>query len=251
MAEGPSAPGAAPAFQQLLKVQDLDTALTQLRHRRQHLEERRQLEEVDRRHHELEAEAAPLRRDLEALARRQGEIEAQVAAAEERRAVLEARLYAPATALRDLEAMAGEVDHLKVRRRHLEDEELEVMERQEELERALAPLAEEQQDVEERRRTLAAALADAEAEVAREEAALVPQREAEAKELPDDLAVRYERLRARLGGTGAARLAGDRCDGCHLSLPSMELERIRHLPPEAVVTCEHCGRILVRPPCSS
>jgi predicted nucleic acid-binding Zn-ribbon protein len=26
----------------------------------------------------------------------------------------------------------------------------------------------------------------------------------------------------------------------------MELDRIRHLPPEEVVTCEQCGRILVR-----
>ena len=31
-------------------------------------------------------------------------------------------------------------------------------------------------------------------------------------------------LRAHLGGVGAARLVGDRCDGCHLTLPSVELE---------------------------
>ena len=59
------------------------------------------------------------------------------------------------------------------------------------------------------------------------------------------LAARYETLRARLKGTGAARLIGTRCDGCHLELSSGEVEKIRALPPGEVATCEQCGRILV------
>jgi predicted nucleic acid-binding Zn-ribbon protein len=46
-------------------------------------------------------------------------------------------------------------------------------------------------------------------------------------------------------GTGAARLIGSHCDGCHLELPSMEVERIRALPAGEVATCEQCGRILI------
>jgi predicted nucleic acid-binding Zn-ribbon protein len=42
-----------------------------------------------------------------------------------------------------------------------------------------------------------------------------------------------------------ARLVGNHCDGCHLTLPAMELDRIRHLPEDELVTCEQCGRILV------
>ena len=63
--------------------------------------------------------------------------------------------------------------------------------------------------------------------------------------LPADLADRYEVLRSHLGGVGAARLVGDRCDGCHLTLSSVEVERIRHLPPEEFATCPQCDRILV------
>ena len=63
--------------------------------------------------------------------------------------------------------------------------------------------------------------------------------------VPPALAERYEALRARLKGTGAARLVGSRCDGCHLELPSVEVERIRALPPGEIITCEQCGRILV------
>ena len=62
---------------------------------------------------------------------------------------------------------------------------------------------------------------------------------------PSELAQRYEVLRSRLGGVGAARLVGDRCDGCHLTLSSVEVERIRRLPPEEFATCAQCDRILV------
>ena len=66
-----------------------------------------------------------------------------------------------------------------------------------------------------------------------------------ARGLPDDLAERYEFLRSRLGGVGAARLVGDRCGGCHLNLPSVEIERIRRLPADEFATCPQCDRILV------
>ena len=72
-------------------------------------------------------------------------------------------------------------------------------------------------------------------------------RATEAARLPEALASRYETLRSRLAGIGAARIVDGRCGGCHLSLPSVELDRIKHLAPDAVVTCDQCGRILVRP----
>ena len=82
----------------------------------------------------------------------------------------------------------------------------------------------------------------ADAVVAAELSTLEASRSIEAARLPADLLERYETLRARLGGVGAARLVGNRCDGCHLELPSAEVDRIRHLPPGEVVTCDQCGR---------
>ena len=64
--------------------------------------------------------------------------------------------------------------------------------------------------------------------------------------VPPELLARYEALRAKLGGTGAARVVGGSCGGCHLVLPSMEVDRIKKAPPDAVITCDQCGRILVR-----
>jgi hypothetical protein len=73
----------------------------------------------------------------------------------------------------------------------------------------------------------------------------VSARSAEAALLPTALSARYETLRARLKGTGAARLLGTHCAGCHLELSSGEVEKIRALPPGQVATCDQCGRILV------
>ena len=42
-----------------------------------------------------------------------------------------------------------------------------------------------------------------------------------------------------------ARLVGNNCNGCHLTLSAVAIDRIHALPPDAIATCEECGRILV------
>jgi predicted nucleic acid-binding Zn-ribbon protein len=88
-------------------------------------------------------------------------------------------------------------------------------------------------------------VAESEVEIDAALAEAIPARAAEAALLPTALSGRYETLRARLKGTGAARLVRSHCDGCHLELSSGEVEKIRALPPGEVATCEQCGRILV------
>ena len=79
--------------------------------------------------------------------------------------------------------------------------------------------------------------------IAEEESA----RAAAAANVPAELLSEYERLRTRLGGIGAARLEHGTCMGCRMKLPATELDRIKHQPPDALVHCDQCGRILVRP----
>jgi len=70
-------------------------------------------------------------------------------------------------------------------------------------------------------------------------------RAAIAADLPADLLDLYDRLRAQ-HGVGAAALRHGRCEGCHLSLNTVDLGRIRAAPPDEVIRCEECRRILVR-----
>jgi predicted nucleic acid-binding Zn-ribbon protein len=234
-------------FETLLRVQDLDTHLSQLRHRRTALPERVELTEVETALGSLDQRIAEAEGRRGGLLARQAELEQHVAAIDQRRQAIEKRMYSDtASAARDLQAMNEEVHHLESRRSELEDVELELMEEQEPVDRELAELAAERSPLLERVATLQVSVAEAETAVDAELRSAEASRATEAAALPPDLAERYEKLRVRLKGTGAARLIGNRCDGCHLELPSVEVERIRHLPPDEVVTCDQCGRILVR-----
>ncbi|MHB8219482.1 MAG: zinc ribbon domain-containing protein [Acidimicrobiales bacterium] len=231
----------------LVEVQDLDISLAQLEHRRAALPERRELAAADARMAQLDAQIAGLERERQVLLDRQGQMDAQVAGLSARRKVLEDRLYSSrGSAARDLQALDAEIRQLAQHRADIEEAELAVMEEQEPIDAELARLAGERDQLESAAGSLRTALAASDA-VARAEIADVERaRGAAASRLPTALGDHYEVLRARLGGIGAARLVGNRCDGCHLELPSAEVDRIRHLPPGTVVTCDQCGRILVR-----
>ena len=86
------------------------------------------------------------------------------------------------------------------------------------------------------------------AEIAEEAGKAQDRRAGVTAEEPADLLALYEKLRAQHGGTGAAALRGGRCQGCHLSLNTVDLNRIRAAAPDEVLRCEECRRILVRTP---
>jgi uncharacterized protein len=157
------------------------------------------------------------------------------------------RMYsARGSATRDLQAMDEEVRHLALRKSEVEDAELEAMEEQESLDAQVAELDLRRARLEETAVQLRGAATEAEAAIDADLAAARDERQAGFGRLPSDLAQQYEALRARLGGTGAARLVGNRCEGCHLDLPAVDIDRIKRLPDDAIVTCDQCGRILVR-----
>ena len=230
----------------LLVVQDLDTLLSQLAHRRVVLAERSGLTGLEAELQALANEKAALLAQRSVLATTQKELEEQIAALDERSSGIEKRMYAArGSSTRDLQAMDEEVRHLNQRRRELEDEELVAMVDQEPIDAALASLATRTAPIEEKAGSLREEVAVGQAEIDAELATASASRAAEAALLPEALAARYEGLRTRLKGTGAARLIGHRCDGCHLELSSAEVERIRATTPDSVVTCDQCGRILV------
>lgn len=230
----------------LIDVQDLDTAISQLQHRRSTLPERQELARLTAALGDVQKHVSEVQASRAELADRQQALEADIAASTARREALEQRMYAArGTPARDLQAMDDEIRHLRQRRSEMEDAELEVMV-------ALEPIDTELATFEARGAALRAGAEKIRAELAAAESGIdaqlvvqVAARDSAADSLPGDLRSRYETLRSRLGGTGAARLVGSRCSGCHLALPSMEVDRIRRLPPGTVVTCEQCGRILV------
>lgn len=234
-------------IQALLTLQDLDTAIDQHRHQRATLPERGELVS-------LEGAVASTTRAREEVARRRAEIvavqegaEAELAASEERLAVVRRRMGSgDAASARDVTALSSGIDHLVERVSHLEDEVLAAMEERAPLDEQIALSDSELAGYAERRQALQAALTVSESRLDQEIVQLEDGRQAARAALAPERLALYDRLRPRLGGVAVARLVGSHCDGCHLTLPATEIDRLRREPPDALLYCDQCGRILIR-----
>lgn len=235
----------SPELEALLRVQEHDTAADQLRHRRATLPAQAELDAARAAIAALDTEATAVTAARDAVAEREAKLEADAATIAERVAELEKRLYAGTGAPAVLQAIQHEIDQLKARHATLDDDTLLAMEEREPLDEQLTALAE-------RRAALAGDIARLETEVAAAQAEIDAElatvhagRDEAAAAIAPELLERYGKLRDRLGGVGAARLVGNSCSGCHLTVSASELDHLRHQKDGAVATCEQCGRILV------
>jgi predicted nucleic acid-binding Zn-ribbon protein len=149
---------------------------------------------------------------------------------------------------KDTLAITEEMSALVIRVSRFEDDLLEVMESQEACQTAHKQIEQAITDLE---GDLAAATQerdDALAAIVAQGRAVVGRRDAEVRGIDAALLKRYDTIRSRLGGVGAVRLWGGRCEGCQMELPPGDLDKISRTAPDQVVLCEECGRILVRVP---
>lgn len=235
------------AFEALLQVQESDTTADQLRHRWATLPERSELAALEQRLIETDARLSEVRARREDVTHRQARLEDAVRSFDARVGQIEQRLYSgTVTASRDLQAMSEEVTSIKRRRSSVEDDVLAAMEEGEPLSTEVEALEAERSELEAKVARVRALLAEAEAGIDDEIASEKAARASAAENVPGDLMRTYEGLRSKLRGVGAARLVGASCSGCHLVLPAAEVARVKREPPDALVFCDQCGRILVR-----
>ena len=243
-------------LERLLDLQSHDTRLAQLEHRHAQLPERAELHRLERDLAGLDeriAAAETHHAGLERLQRRYDDDLSSVLAKRERERGL---LYSgQITAIRELQSLEEEVAALGRRQRVVEDKLLEVMEELESAGAELAELRTGREELAARIGVTADHLSAAAAEIDGERDRVRADRGAVAGEIAADLLERYEGLRIQIGGVAVARLEGTSCLGCYLTLPLMEVDRLRRLPDvgeappggidEGSATCASCGRILV------
>jgi uncharacterized protein len=234
------------ALEDLLVVQEHDSAADRLRHKKETLPERARLAEIEDGLGALDASVVDVGGRRDEIVRRQQRHEDELASVEAKIGEVEKRLYSGAVNVpRELQAMEADVASLKRHRSDIEDRVLEAMQEREPLDAEVSTLEQQraalEAEVDQLRDAIAAQTDDIDAELASE----LEARTAAAASIPDDLLSQYERLRTTNGGVGAARLVNGRCSGCHLTLPATELDRIRRHDAHTVVLCDQCGRILV------
>lgn len=239
---------AAPEQQlRLLDLQAIDIRMTQLAHSRASLPEHARLIELVRDVADLDAELVRARMSVGDLEREVAKAEADVAQVRARAARDQARLDSGLGTAKDLQALQHELQSLAARQSHLEDIELEVMERAETAEAELAELQRRRADLGAIVSDVEAARDQADETLRAEERDLVGPRAQLVEQVGPELLALYDKIR-RSSGIGAAALARRRCGGCQLELNNVNLDRIRAAAADEVLRCEECRRILVRTP---
>lgn len=230
----------------LLSLQEHDATLDRLRHRHETLPEREVLARAEATGAALDAEIKALTAQRDALAREEQRLDDEAKSLREKAKAVDKKMYSgEISSPKELQSMQADIDQMLRHQETLETTELELMEQREPLDESLlelnarrVALVTESTDV---HVVLATAVHEIEVEAAVERAA----RDAIAAELDVALVADYERVRARNGGAGAARLVGSTCQGCHLTIPATEVALIKKSPDGSISHCDNCGAILV------
>ena len=235
------------ALDDLLVVQAFDITADQLRHRRAHLPERAELTTSQTQLRALEQRSAEVQERRDELTRNEKRLEDEVAMVRDKAEQTNKTLYSGTVNVpRELTALQDEMGALSRRQRQLEDQELELMEQAEPLDADLVAFAAERVQLDEQAMRLLARIAEDEVTIDAELADVVAKRGDAVTGIPDDLLAEYESLRGALGGIGIAKLTGNRCEGCHLTLSAVDVDRIRRAPDDEIPHCTECNRLLVR-----
>jgi predicted nucleic acid-binding Zn-ribbon protein len=231
----------------LLAVQEHDTSIDQLLHRRAHLPSRAELDSVMAELAGLETSATDVESTRRGFGRDQQRLEDEIASLNERANHHDKTLYSGTIGNpRELQSLQDEIASLKRRISQLEDQEIEVMEQLEPLDAQLAAFAASRATLDERGGALRAQIAEEEVAIDGELERVRRERDELASTVDPELLTEYDELRKRSGGIAIARLVGGSCGGCHLSLPAVDVDRIKKLSPDAPAHCEECGRLLAR-----
>jgi predicted nucleic acid-binding Zn-ribbon protein len=232
--------------QKLLALAAEDVALAQLTHRKRTLPEFAAVEAAQEAQRTLSDDVVRAETEVRDLDREQKRLEADVDTVRQREARDQSRMDSGGATPKEITGLQHELESLKRRQSDLEDQVLELMERRETADAALATaqggLAGAQADQERAEQQRDDVLADI-ADAMRQHQA---KRDEIAASVTPPLLALYDRIAKQTGSTGAAHLHARRCEGCRIEFYGTELATYRNADPHTVLRCENCGRILVR-----
>jgi predicted nucleic acid-binding Zn-ribbon protein len=229
---------------ELLRLQAADTRIAQLTHAAATLPQAKELAALQPEVEALRARWIAATGELEDARAELGRVESDVDLVEKRMQRDNERVQ-HTSSVKDVQALEAELAALAKRRSDLEEIELTVMQRVEDLEKALAAVEAERAAQDEKVQALEAAR-DAETQkLTAQREALAADRATIAGALPEDLVALYERQRARYG-IGAAALVQGISMGSNVKLTESDLAEIRRAAADDVVLCPDSGAILIR-----
>ena len=233
-------------FEALLGVQDLDILIDQLRFKRDHLEARTELADAIVQAKTLMPQHLELQAQLAAATQCEKKIDDEVQKVRSKADDVNRKLYSGSvTASKELQALQADLDALKAHVSKLEDDELEQMVVREEIERAFGDAVQRLNELQATVQRCDASIVTSEADIDAQLQAERGRRAEAAALITPELLDDYETRRANNRGQGVARLIGDTCQACRLSIPATEVDQVRHDTTGTAWYCDNCGAILV------
>lgn len=229
----------------LLELAELDAELSRIVHRSKHLAEQQAYEQAQNDYQAANDRLAVLRIALEDLDGQISRLESEIDSVRQRedrdRSLLQSGTVNP----KQLAELQHELETLERRQSSLEDSQLEVMERLEDLQgqqsTELATIASLENELGFVRQARDTALA----EIDQTRHDRSQRRDEVTASLDSDLVALYERQRAA-SGIGAGLLQGRRCGACRIEIDQGEMSRIAAAADNEVLRCPECGAILLR-----
>jgi len=230
----------------LMELQRIDSAIMAANNRLKNLPEHEQIKAIQTRLAAGAADLAVAEAELAdvAIDLRRSEVDVEQVA--DRMKKDEVRLAAGTGLPKDLETLQHELVTLAKRKAELEDGELEIMMRHDAAKEKVATLKSDEEGLVKLELELNIRIENAKTEIAQEIALRQSERTLVLPKIGSELLDLYTKIAAKEGGVGAALLVGNKCDGCHLAINAIEVERIKTLASDEVLRCEECRRILVR-----
>lgn len=227
----------------ILELQAADTMADQLRHRREHLPERDQ----------LQAAKNALVRWNEArmvTRKRVEELGATIERAERDSHEIDTRLerlnqqMKTVIAPREAEALQHEIAGLREQRSELDDVELSALDEQSTADDELRALLDQEGELTETYIVADKEASSAETDIDGELARIATRLDSLRAAVDKKILRRYDRLREQ-HLVAAATLSGSRCEGCHLDLSPAEVDDVKDSVAEGgLADCPQCGRLL-------
>ncbi|MFM8841907.1 MAG: zinc ribbon domain-containing protein [Actinomycetota bacterium] len=222
----------------LIELQDLDLQIARLDHQAKTLpvlKELAQATEGFESHDALAVASATEKSDIEVEFRRS---EADVEQVTARITKDQHYVDSGQASAKDLQNLLGELESLKRRKQELEEVELEIMVRIDDVESRRKHHDSERARFSSEVERLTADRDLALAEIDSKRSEVVRERDGKAVAVSKELLDLYLKIKDSNGGIGAARLKDGQCEGCHLSINAVELTRIKSLPDDELVRCE-------------
>ena len=224
----------------LYAVQLSDIAISQAQHRLAHLPESTTYQLA-------KSASANAIAELAALDKRSADAGAEITGLEKQAHEIDSTLarlnkqMKTIIAPREAEALQHEIATCTTNRSALDDSELELLEIVEQCDKASVALGSHVELTREALAVAEQALRAARATVNAEIAQLVEQRSAQSLVVSPSLLSIYDAKRKHRPDGAVSKLNGPTCSGCHLDLPTSEIDRLHKLPADELPECPHCG----------